>query len=228
MSKLRVSRAVSVEMQTRENLLEPSGFKPESVLDVSASASPNLVPHQISDAEAKNMFLNAEVIRLNLRIRELESSAEIDPVIDVFTRRAFMRELERARAMNARYDIPSAALVFHLSELKVLIDQYGPTLGDDLLLKIREVFRTSVRNCDTVARLSHDEFGIILFKTEFDVARTKAVSLSEQISRVSVKHGSAHIHVTAISGVAPCDSDQTPNQILARANRAKEEPVTRL
>lgn len=227
MSKTRIPRSIPAVIENNASSTSPSGFKPVSVpiTKSSTSSAPPFAPRQITDIEAKNIFLSEEVARLKLRILELEKSVEIDPVVDVFTRRAFMRELERARAMNARYDIPSAILVFHLRGLSALIDQYGPSLGDALLIKVREVFRTNVRHCDTVARLSPDEFGVLLFKTEYDTARTKAISLSEAISNVNVTHGSASIGVAVSGGVAPCDSDQTPNQILSRANRAKTDLV---
>lgn len=225
MSKTRTPRSLPAAIENNDRSTSPSGFQAVSIPSTKSSTSTPFSPRHITDIEAKNMFLSEEVARLNLRIRELEKSVEIDPIVDVFTRRAFMRELERARAMNARYDIPSAILVFHLSGLSALIDQYGPSLGDALLIKVREVFRTNVRHCDTVARLSHDEFGVLLFKTEYDIARTKAISLSEAIFNASVTHGSAHISVGVSWGVAPCDSDQTPNQILARANRAKTDPI---
>jgi len=65
-----------------------------------------------------------------------------------------------------------------------------------------------------------DEFGILLFKTDPRAAHAKASTLACRIANEYVEMPTGNVSVTAAWGVAPCESDDTPEQILARADRA--------
>jgi len=114
-----------------------------------------------SELTAENERLNYEIAQMRLRVIELERAADTDPLVPVFNRRAFMRELSRAQAVNARYDIPSSLIFFDLNGFKRINDRFGHGIGDDLLRKIGTVIVSGVRSCDLVARLGGDEFGVL-------------------------------------------------------------------
>lgn len=177
-------------------------------------------PFEVSNLEAENILLSEEIARLRLRLVEVERSADTDPLMDLYNRRAFMRELGRAQAVNARYDIPSTILFFDLNGFKAVNDQYGHGFGDEMLIGVGKVLSDNVRHCDMVARLGGDEFGVILFKTDEKTGKAKAASLACQISEQIFSIDYEQVQVSAAWGVAPCDSAQTPKQILARADRA--------
>jgi len=90
------------------------------------------------------------VSRLRLRILELERAADTDPLVPVYNRRAFMREISRAQTVMARYDISSTVLFFDLNAFKTINDRYGHSIGDSLLKKIGSVLIEGVRDCDMV------------------------------------------------------------------------------
>ena len=59
-----------------------------------------------------NADLNGEIARLRLRILELEHAADTDPLVPVYNRRAFMREISRAQTVMERYDMLSTCLLY--------------------------------------------------------------------------------------------------------------------
>ena len=178
--------------------------------------------HQALDAElvSENKSLSSEVARLRLRVLELERAADTDPLVPVYNRRAFMREVARAQTVMARYDMLSSLVFFDLNEFKSINDRFGHGIGDELLMKTGKVLLAGVRDCDMVARLGGDEFGILLFKTDPRVAKAKAATLACRISEECVEMPTGNVNVSAAWGVAPCEADDTPEQILARADRA--------
>jgi len=178
--------------------------------------------HQALDAElvSENKSLSSEVARLRLRVLELERAADTDPLVPVYNRRAFMREVARAQTVMARYDMLSSIVFFDLNEFKSINDRFGHGIGDELLMKTGKVLLAGVRDCDMVARLGGDEFGILLFKTDPRVAKAKAATLACRISEECVEMPTGNVNVSAAWGVAPCEADDTPEQILARADRA--------
>jgi diguanylate cyclase (GGDEF)-like protein len=120
----------------------------------------------------------------------------------------------------ARYDLLSSIVFFDLNGFKSINDRFGHGIGDQLLLTTGKVLLEGVRDCDMVARLGGDEFGILLFKTDARIAQAKASALACRIAEQTVEMPTGDVSVTAAWGVAPCDADDTAEQILARADRA--------
>lgn len=157
---------------------------------------------------------------LKSRILELEHAADTDPLLPVYNRRAFMREIDRARTVMGRYDILSSIIYFDLNEFKAINDRYGHAIGDDILRKVGMVLQEGVRDCDLVARLGGDEFGVLLFKTDKNIARAKASALACRIACQVVEMPTGNVSTSAAWGIATCETEDTADQILARADRA--------
>jgi len=168
----------------------------------------------------ENARLAAEIGRLSARIGELERDADTDPLVDVYNRRAFMREIRRAQTVSERYHIPSAVIFLDLNQFKSVNDRFGHAIGDDLLRQVGDAMNTSVRDCDLVGRLGGDEFGVLLFKTELTEAEAKAQALVCRIQACRISHPTGDIGVSAAWGCAPCEPGMNPEAVLARADRA--------
>jgi diguanylate cyclase (GGDEF)-like protein len=119
-----------------------------------------------------------------------------------------------------RYDMLSTIIFFDLNEFKSVNDRFGHGVGDQLLKMIGNVLQDGVRDCDMVARLGGDEFGILLFKSDLDVARAKAQALCCRIADQTVDMPTGSISISAAWGVAPCEPGDSVEQVLARADRA--------
>ena len=169
---------------------------------------------------ADNRELSVEVARLRLRVLELERMADTDPMLSVYNRRAFMREVRRAQVVMSRYDILSTVVYFDLDGFKAVNDRYGHAIGDQLLARVSEVLQAGVRDCDMVARLGGDEFGVLLFKSGVEIARAKAGVLSCRLGQIGLDHPDGRVGISASWGVAPCEPDDTPEAVLDRADRA--------
>jgi len=78
---------------------------------------------------AENKRLNAEVIRLKSLLQEAQHAADTDPLLQVYNRRAFIRELERAQTVSTRYDISSSLIFFDLNEFGVLLFKSTPEIA---------------------------------------------------------------------------------------------------
>lgn len=177
---------------------------------------PGVNDAQLSD---ENISLNQEIARLRLRVIELEHAADTDPLIPVYNRRAFIREVKRAQTVKARYNMVSSLIFFDLNGFKAINDCFGHTVGDALLQKVGESLTNAVRDCDMVARLGGDEFGVLLFKSTPDVARAKAAALACHIAAQTIETPQGEVSVSTAWGVAACDSEFSTEEILDRADR---------
>ncbi len=167
----------------------------------------------------ENQAMSEEITRLRLRVLELEQAADTDPLIPIYNRRAFIREVSRAQTVMQRYDLLSSVIFMDLDGFKAINDRYGHAIGDQLLQKIGEVLKVGVRDCDMVARLGGDEFGILLFKTTPELAKAKAATLSCRIAEQAIDMPTGKVNVTAAWGVAPCEPADSPEKVLDRADR---------
>ena len=171
-------------------------------------------------AEDRAQRLLDEISVLKTRILHLEQAADTDPLVPVYNRRAFMREVKRAQTVMSRYDILSCMIFFDLNGFKAINDRFGHGIGDDLLLKIGSLLKSSVRECDMVARIGGDEFAVLLFKSNEVVAKAKAASLACRIAEQSIPHPSGPIACTTAWGISACHPEDSAKQILDRADRA--------
>lgn len=166
----------------------------------------------------ENDRLKAQLRRLRAYVSELEHAADTDPLIPVYNRRAFMRELSRAQSVSDRYDIPSSIIFLDLDQFKAINDQYGHAIGDEMLRQVGQVLMAGVRECDMVARLGGDEFGILLFKTAPESAQAKAAALACRIAEIRISMPTGEVSVSATWGVSACKNSETAEQILSRAD----------
>ena len=171
-------------------------------------------------SEQERRRLLDEISVLKARILNLEHKADTDPLVPIYNRRAFIREIERAQTVMARYDILSTIIFFDLNKFKEINDRFGHAIGDEFLLMIGQALKSAVRDCDMVARIGGDEFGVLLFKTDEQLAKLKAASLVCRIAEQKIDHPSGAIYLTAAWGVSACRSEYTPKQILERADKA--------
>jgi hypothetical protein len=82
-----------------------------------------------SDANAAlvkaNEDMTREIAQLRLRVLELEHAADTDPLVPVYNRRAFLREIARAQTVMQRYDMLSTIIFFDLNAFKSRVSPYG-------------------------------------------------------------------------------------------------------
>jgi diguanylate cyclase (GGDEF)-like protein len=154
------------------------------------------------------------------RIAELEARADVDPLLDIFNRRGFERELARSLAYVQRYGTNAALMFIDLDGFKAVNDQHGHAAGDALLKAVAAALSKSVRASDVVARLGGDEFGVLMWNLDASRAAIKAADLENLIAQVRTEHGQATLSVGASCGAVALAPDTTAAAIIDAADRA--------
>jgi len=104
---------------------------------------------------------------------QLERLAHSDALTGLPNRSMFDEHLSAAIALASRYRRQLAVLFLDLDNFKQINDTRGHQAGDDMLVKLSSRIWGILREEDTIARLSGDEFGIILR----EVPNSEAVEL---------------------------------------------------
>ncbi len=153
--------------------------------------------------------------------------AHHDPLTNLPNRALLQDRLQQVLLQARRHRRGVAVLLLDLDRFKTINDILGHESGDGLLLQITERCRSTIRDTDTLARLSGDEFVIVL--QEVDGAHDAAVIARKILDEVALpcQLGEHRITVTASIGIALYDQDGgTPSALLRNADaamhRAKE------
>ncbi|UTW06914.1 EAL domain-containing response regulator [Pseudomonas benzenivorans] len=155
---------------------------------------------------------------------QLESQAVTDPLTGLLNRRGFHQALESALSRTGRSGQRLALLYLDLDGFKRINDSLGHGVGDQLLKRVGEQLKASLRPYDTLARVGGDEFTAVLDSLGHseDAARV-AEKLIEQ---VSVRHSLNGVDFTigASVGIA-CfpECGQTVDSLLRAADMAMYE-----
>jgi diguanylate cyclase (GGDEF)-like protein len=164
--------------------------------------------------------LRAEVARLKSQLAEAEALADHDVLTVALNRRAFMRELHRARAFRERYGSLASLVYFDIADFKAVNDRYGHAAGDAALRAVAERLIANVRQSDVVGRMGGDEFAVILAQVDPELAQTKAEALARAVESQPIEFGewSAPLHVSY--GVHEISVDAEPEAVVAAADAA--------
>jgi diguanylate cyclase (GGDEF)-like protein len=162
--------------------------------------------------------LRDKVARLNERVAQLDQLAHQDPLIDLPNRRGFMRALERLIDRVSRYGERGAMLFVDLDGLKLINDSFGHKAGDHALIEVARLLVGGVRKSDLVARIGGDEFGILLGHADEENARETAARLVDLIAGCDFVHDGELLPLSVAIGVALIGGDETPDQVMARAD----------
>jgi diguanylate cyclase (GGDEF)-like protein/PAS domain S-box-containing protein len=106
-----------------------------------------------------------------------------DPLTGLYNRSGFNDHLRHSMALADRHARQLAVLLVDLKDIKQINDNYGPEGGDSVLKETAERIKTRMRTCDIVARISGDEFAILLEELpQADNTKIVAEKLLEAIS----------------------------------------------
>jgi diguanylate cyclase (GGDEF)-like protein len=97
---------------------------------------------------------------------ELRYLADHDSLTGLLDRRRFRSELDQYVSFSARYGGQGAVMIIDIDGLKEVNDSLGHHAGDNLIRQIAAIMRERVRATDIVARLSGDEFAVLMPQTE--------------------------------------------------------------
>jgi diguanylate cyclase (GGDEF)-like protein len=162
---------------------------------------------------------------------DLRYLADHDSLTGLLNRRRFREELDHQVAFTARYGGQGAVMIIDIDGLKEVNDRLGHQPGDDLIRGVAQVLRERVRTTDIVARLSGDEFAVLMPQTD----TMGALQLGEELRvQVAERAGAAAESqwATISVGISLFDGRTPSETILVAADRAmyraKEEGRNRI
>ncbi|MEO6013068.1 MAG: diguanylate cyclase [Devosia sp.] len=162
---------------------------------------------------------------LKAMTEQLKLLATTDGLTGLTNRRAFDAALESEIARSRRNGHPMSVLMVDVDRFKTYNDLYGHQSGDDVLRKVAQSLRDTVRRPgDVAARYGGEEFVAILPNTDEDGAFFIADAFRETLRGLGIEHkGGDKGVLTASVGLATFterDAGTNANELVRRADEA--------
>ncbi len=162
----------------------------------------------------------AELDLLRRKIVELEQLADTDTLTPLANRRAFLRAVDRAIRLADRHQTQTALAFLDVDGLKAINDAYGHITGDAVLLHISERLRSAFRVTDLAARVSGDEFAILLDHVSEDDAQQRIGALVNAVANDPVRVGQKDLSIRLSWGLTMIRADDSVDVAMGRADAA--------
>ena len=166
---------------------------------------------------AEQRRLAAELASLS---RRFEHQSLHDDLTGLANRSLFNAQLKLAWARHQRHRRGLSVLVIDLDGFKQINDRHGHQTGDQLLIEAARRMQRCLRDSDTLARLSGDEFAAILPETDAVESQEIAERVRQELAAPLVIDDEPHI-ISASIGIAPAhDRQPTPTSLVHEADIA--------
>ncbi|MGE5321202.1 MAG: diguanylate cyclase domain-containing protein [Hyphomicrobiaceae bacterium] len=152
--------------------------------------------------------------------KHLWQLANHDALTGLPNRMLLTDRMEQLLARMRRQGRHLAVMFLDLDDFKQVNDSYGHEAGDQLLKFVAERLRAAVRADDTVARMSGDEFIVLIEGVEnHEALEAVQLKIQQKLSAGFTFEGQL-IHVRSSSGIAifPEDGD-SPEALISRADK---------
>ncbi len=157
------------------------------------------------------------VVQSNSLLRHVEQMAVTDSLTDTYNRRKFdeVAVIEHQQVMRGK--LPFSLIMFDIDRFKQVNDQYGHSVGDQVLKQLCDIVRKLIRQGDMLIRWGGEEFLIVLPATQVD----EAGPLAERIRHVVKAEAFPGVGQITISlGVAQLRRKDSIDSLIQRVDQA--------
>ena len=176
----------------------------------------------LEDPSVGGIVINSRDITERKAIEEqLEHRAFHDDLTGLPNRALLTDRLEHALSRAERQERCVAVLFLDLDNFKVVNDSLGHRAGDEVLVAVAGRLRESLRPGDTVARLSGDEFIVLLEDLQEESEATQLAERLAECLRAPIEIGGQEMYLNASIGIAfGSSSEERPDDLLRNADVA--------
>jgi diguanylate cyclase (GGDEF)-like protein/PAS domain S-box-containing protein len=171
---------------------------------------------RINESESEDIKILGTVVDITSQKQKEEhflKSALYDSLTGLPNRSLFLNRLgvcyDRARR-DSQYQF--AVLFLDLDRFKWINDSFGHRVGDELLIAAAKRLNSKIRGGDTVARLSGDEFAVLLGEVQDTIDATLVASRIQAAFQNPFRLGQRELFITVSIGIAMSSGQWFCNQ----------------
>lgn len=144
--------------------------------------------------------------------------AQHDPLTGLVNRRRLIELLVETLESRRSFDRHFAVVFLDLDGFKQINDTHGHEAGDRVLVEVARRMRGVAREYDIVARISGDEFVLVLRNVPGPMDAEAAARRQLEALQAPIRIGSAEVCLSASIGVVLPSGEDTPETLLKAAD----------
>ncbi len=122
------------------------------------------------------------------RLRTVEEMADVDGLTGVYNKRSFQKRLGDEVHKAEREHVPLSLLILDIDHFKDYNDRNGHLEGDEVLRKIGQLLKDSIRDDDVAARYGGEEFIVVYVGAVKELALRLAEGLRKAVASFPFAH----------------------------------------
>lgn len=168
-------------------------------------------------AKKKREELEKNLKALEIEKTGYEKSSKEDPLTGCLNRAGFSSILMREQENLVKNDSPVSFVILDIDHFKHINDQYGHSVGDEVLVNLCKLIQSKIRNTDALVRWGGEEFVILCSDTPIQNAQFLAEKLRMAIENTQLIKQQ---QVTCSFGIAEMVAGEDPKRLFERADKA--------
>lgn len=183
------------------------------------------IAYSITPLRAEGAHVGAVLVLRDVTERrafqdELTRRALHDELTGLPNRRLLLERLDHALARTSTTGLNHGLLFLDLDRFKLVNDSYGHLVGDKLLIQVGNRLLSGLSPADSVARMSGDEFIVLIEDVSEMEAVTEVAERLLQLLQEPFEVDGHHIFMSASIGVGLTQSEQSRDEVLAAIDAA--------
>lgn len=157
----------------------------------------NLLHEQMSNATS---FIE----KLEGQLNSAKESNLIDELTGVGNRKGYVQVINKERAHWLATKRPLTLILIDVDKFKDINDNFGHSIGDQVLKSLIETLKSTIRSTDYIARFGGDEFVIILPETDLDMtfALTKKIRKVLSSLKFKIRRNNKQLKISCSYGIS--------------------------
>ncbi len=167
--------------------------------------------------------LQLSVFEKDALLLEVQKLARTDALTGLNNLRYFNELAGHAFEVTRRYHQPLSLIMFDIDKFKNVNDNFGHSVGDQVLIQTAQVVSSQLRATDIFGRIGGDEFVIILPGTNAQQAFPMAERIRAEVALRTLETAKQPVTVTismGIAGIAENSKDDNLETLLRQADLA--------
>jgi two-component system cell cycle response regulator len=145
--------------------------------------------------------------------------AETDFLTGLYNKKYILFRLGEYLSLAKRKGLPLSLAMLDIDDFKTINDRFGHVAGDEVLKKIGETIKHTVRASDIAGRYGGEEFIIVFPATDLNEAEYVIRRLLDEVRNINWSEilGS-DVRITLSAGISCCNYDTTTTKIIEEAD----------
>jgi diguanylate cyclase (GGDEF)-like protein len=167
------------------------------------------------------MMVRIKHVLLQERLREMSNTDELTGLLN---RRGFFAIAQQQMKVAKRVKGKLALMFADMDNFKSINDKWGHHKGDEALSAMADIFRRSFRDSDIIARISGDEFALLLLDTHEEKTGVIFRRLQKNIEAFNTRSGAKFVLSLSIGmALYDCSQPASIDELLKLADKRMYE-----